>query len=91
MTYLVFSNEDLSLVGYFSITIKPIEIYGERFSNMVKRKLNRVAKCDEETGEYLLSAYLIAQLGKNFTNNLNLQITGTELLDLAIYTKANAI
>ena len=33
VTYLVFSNEDASLVGYFTIAIKPITVNAENFSN----------------------------------------------------------
>lgn len=84
VTYLVFNKNTLALVGYFCIAIKPLEISSNKFSNTVQRKINRIAKRDPESGKYLLAAYLIAQLGKNFTNNFNMQITGTELLNLAI-------
>lgn len=33
-----------------------------------------------------MSAYLIAQLGKNFSNDLNKRITGEELMNLAMNT-----
>lgn len=71
VTYLVFSNEDVSLVGYFTITIKPITVNAENFSNTMKRKIARVSELDEENGTYTLSAYLIAQLGKNFKDGAN--------------------
>ena len=71
VTYLVFSNEDASLVGYFTITIKPITVNAENFSNTMKRKIARVSELDEENGTYTLSAYLIAQLGKNFKDGAN--------------------
>lgn len=50
VTYLVFSNEDASLVGYFTITIKPITVNAENFSNTMKRKIARVSELDEENG-----------------------------------------
>ena len=84
VTYLVFSNDDLELVGYFTIAIKPITIKAESFSNTMKRKISRVSELDENNQMYSLSAYLIAQLGKNYTNGANFRITGEELLDLAI-------
>ena len=68
---MVFSNEDASLVGYFTITIKPITVNAENFSNTMKRKIARVSELDEENGTYTLSAYLIAQLGKNFKDGAN--------------------
>lgn len=64
ITYLVFNNEDAALVGYFTLTIKPISVKDDYFSNTVKRKIARVSELDPENGMYTLSAYLIAQLGK---------------------------
>lgn len=86
VTYLVFANEDATLVGYFTITIKPISVNADNFSNAMKRKIARVSELDEENGTYTLSAYLIAQLGKNFTNGANETITGEQLLQAAVDT-----
>ncbi len=86
VTYLVFSSDDASLVGYFTLTIKPITINADSFSNTVKRKIARVSELDEENGTYTLSAYLIAQLGKNYQNEANRKITGAQLLNAAIDT-----
>lgn len=83
VTYLVLSNEDGMLVGYFTIALKPITVNANRMSNTVKRKLQRISKLDETTGTYTAAAFLIAQLGKNFTNRLNERISGEELLDVA--------
>ncbi|WP_330372276.1 hypothetical protein [Pseudobutyrivibrio sp. MD2005] len=41
---------------------------------------------DEESNTYTLSAYLIAQLGKNFSDNANEKIEGRQLLHAAIDT-----
>jgi hypothetical protein len=86
VTYLVFSNDDASLVGYFILTIKPITVNADNFSNTMKRKIARVSESDEENGTYTLSAYLIAQLGKNFKDGVNEKITGEQLLQAAIDT-----
>lgn len=43
VTYLVFSN-DATLVGYFSIAIKPITVNANKFSNTMKRKIARVSE-----------------------------------------------
>ena len=83
VTYLVFSTEDAELVGYFAITIKPITVNAKPFSNTVKRKIKRVSEFDSQTNSYTMSAYLIAQLGKNYTDGRNKEITGAELLELA--------
>ncbi|MDD6481509.1 MAG: GNAT family acetyltransferase [Lachnospiraceae bacterium] len=82
VTYLVLSSEDAELLGYFSITIKPLVVKAELFSNTVKRKLARFSEINKQT--YNLAAYLIAQLGKNFNERVKGHITGQELLEAAI-------
>lgn len=86
VTYLVFENENAALVGYFTITIKPISINANNFSNTMNRKIARVSELNEMDGTYTLSAYLIAQLGKNFSDQTSEKITGKQLLQAAIDT-----
>lgn len=83
VTYLVFSVEDGELLGYFTIALKSLTVRGETISNTVKKKLLRISELDEETQTYTMSAYLIAQLGKNFANGADKRITGEELLEAA--------
>ena len=83
VTYLVVSAEDVRLLGYFTLALKPLTVRGETVSNTVKKKLLRVSEWDEISDTYTMSAYLIAQLGKNFTNGADQKITGEELLALA--------
>ena len=52
----------------------------------MKRKIARVSELDEINGTYTLSAYLIAQLGKNFRDGLNERISGEQLLQAAVDT-----
>ena len=80
------SNEDAALVGYFTLAIKPISVKAKNFSNTMKRKIARVSELDEINGTYTLSAYLIAQLGKNFRDGLNERISGEQLLQAAVDT-----
>lgn len=68
VTYLVFDISSMVLVGYFTLALKPLTVRGETVSNTVKKKLLRVSEWDEKSDTYTMSAYLIAQLGKNFTN-----------------------
>ena len=86
VTYLVFSNEDASLLGYFTLAIKPISVNAKKFSNTMKRKNARVSELDEKNSTYTLSAYLIAQLGKNYSDGANEHITGEQLLQAAVDT-----
>lgn len=84
VTYVVLTPEEGQIIGYFTITIKPITVNGDNFSNTIKKKIARVSEQDEESGNYSLSAYLIAQLGKNFKDGANKKISGDQLLGLAI-------
>ena len=83
VTYLVFDVSSMELVGYFTIALKPLTVRGETVSNTVKKKLMRVSELDEQSQTYTMSAYLIAQLGKNLQNGAEKKITGEELLELA--------
>lgn len=83
VTYLVFSVLDGKLLGYFTLALKPLTIKGKMVSNTVKRKLLRVSELDEESDTYTMSAYLIAQIGKNYSENNEKMIAGSDLLELA--------
>ena len=83
VTYLIFDINSMVLVGYSTLALKPLTVRGETVSNTVKKKLLRVSEWDEKSDTYTMSAYLIAQLGKNFTNGAEKKITGEELLVLA--------
>ena len=76
VTYLVFFLEDMCLVGYFSITMKSVTVNAEGMSNSVKRKLSRLSNLDQSTGSYIVAAYLIAQLGRNYNEEVKYPITG---------------
>ena len=43
VTYVVLSPEEGQILGYFTITIKPISVNADYFSNTVKRKIARVS------------------------------------------------
>lgn len=83
---MVFHSQDASLVGYFTLAIKPICVSAKKFSNTTKRKIARVSEQRENELTYTLSAYLIAQLEKNFRNGANRKITGKQLLQAAVDT-----
>lgn len=56
----------------------------DSFSNTLKRKIARVSELVEANNTYTFSAYLIAQIGKNYTNGANERITGEQLLPVAV-------
>ena len=71
VTYIVFATDDAQLLGYFALTIKPITVSGEPFSNTTRKKLSRVSTLNEKEHTYSLAAYMIAQLGKNYADGAN--------------------
>ena len=84
VAYLVTDIIDNELLAYFALAIKPISVNTAQFSNTMRRKIEKIAQVNEQTGEYLVAAFLIAQLGKNFTDGMNDRITGVQLLELAV-------
>lgn len=82
VSYLVFSQKNGAFLGYFSLAIKTISVKAKKVSRTIQRKLSRMSTLDD--GEYNIPAYLIAQLGKNFQQELNDSITGNDLLSLAM-------
>ena len=80
---MILSAEDSKLFGYFSIAVKPLTISADRISRTFAKRLERVSKLDEAAQTYTTAAYLIAQLGKNYTDGANEKISGDDLLDLA--------
>lgn len=81
ITYLVFDEED-QLIGYFTLTHKFSVVPAEALkSNRSKEKIERYAKLDEDTKSYSVSAFLLAQLGKNYAYEEARKISGNELMD----------
>lgn len=83
ITYFVFEPQSNELAGYFTLTIKPITINPDCLSKRVVNKLKRFGKYNQDTSSFNISAYLIAQLGKNYSLVEDKQISGDDLLELA--------
>ena len=88
VTHIVLHRSDCgdSLAGYFTLAVKPVSVRASAISKTMGRKLSRISVLNKETGTYTASAYLIAQLGKNFSLPKGEQIQGTDLLNLADIT-----
>lgn len=87
-THLVYASyrDKPVLVGYFTLANKQITIYDNnkyRLSGSLKRRIREFSTYDANSRAYCLAAPLLAQLGKNFTNDYNKLITGDELLKIA--------
>lgn len=80
ITYLVF-NDKGDFFGYFTLTHKAAVISSEVLSKTSQRKISMHAKLDESTGSYDVSAFLIAQFGKNFSVDKENQISGNRLME----------
>lgn len=83
ITYLLISSESAELVGYFSLTLKPLTIDIDKVSRRMARKLERICALDEENNTYTVAAYLIGQIGKNYGISKEQQISGDDLLTFA--------
>lgn len=82
LIYASYKNENV-LVGYYTLAYKSFNITRAAVSNSVRKRITKYATYDTALRAYILPAPLIAQLGKNFTNNYNDLISGDELLKLA--------
>lgn len=87
-THLIFwqteDGKSRELVGYYTITSKVITIDRAVLSNTEAKKLRNQGVYDAAKQEYTVSAPLIAQLGKNFTDGNDTLIAGSDLLQLAV-------
>ena len=86
-THLVMASyqEEWVLVGYYTLANKYISIKDKTkgLSKTMKKRIAKFAVHDSLTKAYHITAPLIAQIGKNFTNGYNKLISGDELLKLA--------
>ena len=83
VTHLVI-NEGCELMAFFTLTHKAIELSNKNLSVSVRKKIERYAQLNEETNNYMVSAFLIAQFGKNYADGNNLRLDGDSLMESAI-------
>lgn len=62
---------------------KAIEIKNDNISNTTRRKLSAHAGLDADTNSFTASAFLLAQIGKNYSVDNGERITGGELIGCA--------
>ena len=84
-THLVFTSYkgEAVLVGYYTLSNKPVSIRPCDLTASWRKRLSRFAKYEPLLKRYFLALPLIGQLGKNFTNGYDRLITGDELLKMA--------
>lgn len=85
-TFLVYASheEKQVLCGYFTIALKYIVVNRYSISKRTARRLSKFAMPSNDAGTLVITAPLIAQLGKNYQNGYNELITGDELLSMAL-------
>ena len=66
ITYLVLDIKKGILLGYFTLAHKTIEIPESVLSKTKKKRIERYARFNETLNAYPVSAFLIAQFGKNY-------------------------
>lgn len=87
MTYLVFIEEDekLKLIAYFTVANKQFAVDTHRLKKNLKKSILHYAGYNSGYEEKIyIAAFLIAQLGKNYTHNNNRYISGDELIGMAL-------
>lgn len=83
ITYLIFDEDDGQILGYFTLAHKAIEIKNDNLSNTTRRKLSSHARLDCNTNSFTVSAFLLAQIGKNYGVDCGKRIMGNELIRYA--------
>ena len=81
----VFSSGMAELLGYFTLAIKSITVRSGMMSKTEERAFKKMGSFDEERGTYTVAAFLIGQLGKNFSASSKNSISGKELLHGALH------
>ena len=79
VTHLVL-NENCELMAIFTLTHKALELADENLSAATRKKITRYAQLNETTNSYMVSAFLIAQFGKNYADSRNLRVDGDSLM-----------
>lgn len=85
-THLIFTSfrSQNVLVGYYTLSTKAFNVTRAAISKSLSKRINKFATYDNDWKSYILPAPLLAQIGKNFTNNYNSLISGDELLAIAV-------
>ncbi len=81
VTHLIVSTETHECLGYFTLTHKPFSVKADSLSKSQRRRMDRFSKYDPTLGVYTVSAFLIAQIGRNFSASIRL--SGSDILSAA--------
>lgn len=82
ITYLISDATDGVILGYFTLTHKSVILSGEGLSKTFQKKLAAFSRLDKDTGNYVVSAFLLAQLGKNYAVEPDRRMSGKQMMEL---------
>jgi hypothetical protein len=81
ITHLVFDS-DGRFVAYFTLTHKPVIVRADMLSKSSCKRMDKHSRLDSAINAYTVSAFLVAQFGKNYAVDGGNAISGTVLMDL---------
>ncbi len=83
-TYLVYNiSEQTDLLGYFTLATKMLTIRPESLNSSQTKIIKRFVSLDSDTNTFRLPAVLLAQFGRNFSEN-STSIKGLDLMKIAM-------
>ena len=80
VTHLILDDNG-QIAAYFTLTHKPSNISSLSLSKSAIKTLSRFAILDRDSNSFNISAFLIAQFGKNSAYNGSRNISGNKLMD----------
>ena len=80
ITYLVYGDNG-KIAGIFTLTHKALKLRNDVLSNTTRKKVQRYSRLDKHTDSFMVSAFLIAQFGKNDNFKTDEILSGSELMD----------
>ena len=84
VTYVLVDEDIAEVIGYFTLLVKPFTIPASSLSSANRRLISRFSEVNEETGNYTASVFLLAQIGKNYAVQRQYQVSGRDLLEVAL-------
>lgn len=80
VTHLILDDEG-QIVAYFTLTHKPANISAESLSKAAIKTLSRYAVLDKDSNSFNISAFLVAQFGKNSAYDGTESVSGNQMMD----------
>lgn len=82
-TFLVVDNQN-QINGFYSLTHKSLEVSAANLSKTYTKKIAMYSDYDESKKSYYISAFLIAQFGKNANISKDSVISGDEMMNIVL-------